>query len=351
MITGIQLQTWAPAPDLVGLARLASRRFETVWLTDQFQSRNIYALLGAIASQVNVSVATGVTFPFGHNPLATASAFATVLELASPSHRVIMGLGSGGPLAGAVMAQPRRVTRVRELISLVRGLWSGEAVSLDDFPVTGAAVGFRPGAKVALTVPVTREIPIVVTGTGPRILELAGEVADGVLMASNFPPHSLGAFRSGRFARVSGLDAVERGRSRSSRERFARIFGVNVSVADDRAAAQAAARRQAALIIGAQPEQALAAAGIDVEEIQGVKAAFREGAGVAGAADRLPQRIADELVVSGTPADVIAGMSELLGYAAAAGFTEAYVGAPVGPQPAEAIRLLGEVVLPEVARA
>ena len=165
-----------------------------------------------------------------------------------------------------------------------------------------------------------------------------------------FPPHSLTAFRSGRFAQVSGLDAVERGRSRSSRERFARIFGVNVSISGDREAAKAAARRQAALIIGAQPEQALAAAGFDPEECRGVKAAFREGAGVAGAAERLPQRLADELVVSGTPHDCIAGVRELLAHAAAAGFTEAYVGAPVGPRPAEAIRLLSEVVLPEVAR-
>ena len=33
MITGIQFQTWAPARDLVELARLASASFETIWLT------------------------------------------------------------------------------------------------------------------------------------------------------------------------------------------------------------------------------------------------------------------------------------------------------------------------------
>jgi 5,10-methylenetetrahydromethanopterin reductase len=351
MITGIQLQTWAPARDLVELARLASGSFETIWLTDQFQSRSISTLLGAIAAQVDCTVASGVTFPFGHNPLATASAFATTSELVRPPHGVVMGLGAGGPLAGAVMTQHQRVPRVREMIALVTALWRGETVSLDEFPLTSAAVGFRPDARVALTVPVEREIPIIVTGTGPQILELAGEVGDGVLMASNFPPHSLAAFRSGRFARSSGLDAVERGRSRSARARFARIFGVNVSVSCDRVAAKAVARRQAALIIGAQPDRALTSAGIDTEACQGVRAAFRDGAGVAGAAERLPQRVADELVVSGTPDECIAGMQELLEHATAASFTEAYIGAPVGPQPAEAIRLLREIVLPEVARA
>jgi alkanesulfonate monooxygenase SsuD/methylene tetrahydromethanopterin reductase-like flavin-dependent oxidoreductase (luciferase family) len=351
MITGIELRGWAPTAELVGLARLASRSFETIWLTDQLQARGISTLLDSIAPQIDCNVATGVTFPFGHDLLATAAAFAAVAEQVRPPHRVVMRVGTGGPLTGPVTAQQERATRVRELIAIVSALWRGETVSLDDFPTTGAAVGFHPGANLAPTVPAAREIPIVVTGTGPRILRLAGEVADGVHLASNFPLHSLGAFRNGRFARVSGLDAVERGRPNSTGQRFAQILGINVSISADREAAQAAARRQAALIIRAQPDQALAVAGFDIEECRGIKAAFRGCAGVAGAAERLPQRLADELVVSGTPHDCIAGLRELLVHAAAAGFTEACVGAPLGPQPAEAIRLLSEVVLPEVARA
>ena len=80
-ITGIQFQAWTTAPQMVEYAREASRRFETIWLTDQFQSRSVSTLLGAIAASVECSVATGVTFPFGRNPIETASTMATLAEL------------------------------------------------------------------------------------------------------------------------------------------------------------------------------------------------------------------------------------------------------------------------------
>jgi hypothetical protein len=54
-------------------------------------------------------------------------------------------------------------------------------------------------------------------------------------------------------------------------------------------------------------------------------------------------------VVSGTPHDCVAALGELLDHARGAGFTEAYVGAPVGPNPREAVELLTTQVLPALA--
>lgn len=350
-IKGIQLQAWSSASTMVEIAEIAGRRFETVWLTDQLQSRSVSTLLGAIASRVSCSVATGVTFPFGRNPLETASSMATLAELVQPPHQAMLGMGTGGALVDALIAKDRPIARVRETVELVRVLWAGGTVSLDDYPLTARAVGFRSGAKAALAIDSVIDVPVIITGTGPKVLELAGELADGVLCASNFPAHSLSAFRSGQFDAVSNMDAVERGRGRSTRPEFRRVYGINLSISSDRDAAKATARRQAALIVGQQSEPTLLAAGFDLDACSGARAAFKEGAGVAGAADRLPQSIADALVISGTPDECLSGVHELLEHAGGAGFTEAYIGAPVGPQPAEAIQLLTDVILPELSHA
>jgi 5,10-methylenetetrahydromethanopterin reductase len=347
-ITAIQLQTWAPSGELVELARRASRRFESVLLTDQFQSRNAYTLMGAMAVQANVGVGTCVTFPFGRSPVEVASAFATLRELVPAQRQVMLGLGTGGALVSAMAHTERPVSRVRELIACCRALWGGEGATFADYPATVVAGELRDDCTVSLNFKTDPNIPIVLTGTGPKILELAGEVADGFLVASNFPQHSLAAFRTGRFNEVSQLGAVDRGRAKSERSNFRRIYGINISVSKDGDAARAATRKQAALIVGKQPDEKLAAAGIDPERCAPVKAAFAEGHGMVGAAEAIPQEVADSLIISGTPGDCIESLSELYEHVSRAGFTEAYIGAPVGPDAGEAVDLLADIVIPAV---
>ena len=57
---------------------------------------------------------------------------------------------------------------------LIRGLWRGDSVELDQFPVLGVAFGFREGAVAKLTYAVPRPASIVVAGVGPKILAVAG---------------------------------------------------------------------------------------------------------------------------------------------------------------------------------
>jgi alkanesulfonate monooxygenase SsuD/methylene tetrahydromethanopterin reductase-like flavin-dependent oxidoreductase (luciferase family) len=132
---------------------------------------------------------------------------------------------------------------------------------------------------------------------------------------------------------------------RSDRPGFARIYGVNLSISKDRDAANAAARRQATLIVSQQPHENLQQVGFEESDYAATRASLHDGDGVARAAELLPQEIADQLVVSGTPDDCVSALGELLDHARGAGFTEAYVGAPVGPDPREAVELLTGHVL------
>nr|ADD73473.1 putative F420-dependent picric acid reductase [Rhodococcus opacus RKJ300 = JCM 13270] len=349
MIKGIQLHGWADGPQMVEVAEIAAGSFETVWLSDQLQSRGVAVLLGAIAARTGVGVGTAVTFPFGRNPLEMASSMATLEEFMPEGRRVTMGIGTGGGLVSALMPLQNPIDRVAKFIAMCLLLWQGPGIRMGDYPQISPALGLREDARASFSWTSKPDVRVLVAGAGPKVLEMAGELADGVICASNFPAHSLAAFRSGQFDAVSNLDALDRGRQRSRRGEFTRIYGVNLSVSADRDSACAAARRQATLIVSQQPPENLHRVGFEPSDYAATRAALKAGDGVDAAADLLPQEVADQLVVSGTPRDCIEGLAELLGYAEDAGFTEDYICAPVGPDPCEAVELLTSQVLPELA--
>jgi alkanesulfonate monooxygenase SsuD/methylene tetrahydromethanopterin reductase-like flavin-dependent oxidoreductase (luciferase family) len=344
---GVQITPWRDARELVALGQRLSTGFDVVWVQDQMPARNVYVLLAALA-HAGCGVGTAVTYPIGRNPIEMASAVATIGELLAPGREVVVGMGTGGAVVGSLLRKDRPVAAVAEAIQLMRALWRGESVDLDDFPVLSQTVGFRAGARAALTYPVARVPEIVVTGVGPRILGVAGAHADGLISASNMPTHSYAALRTGRFAELSGL-AHARAARPADASPLRLIFGINLSVSKDGDAARAHARRQLALVLGNPalwPD--LEAVGLDVASATAAKEAFDAGLGVEGAAARLSASLADALIVAGTPDECVGRVAELRDLAAAQGYTEFYVGAPLGPDPVEAADLLLTRIVPQV---
>jgi alkanesulfonate monooxygenase SsuD/methylene tetrahydromethanopterin reductase-like flavin-dependent oxidoreductase (luciferase family) len=344
---GVQITPWRDARELVALGQRLSEAFDVVWVQDQMPARNVYVLLAALA-QAGCGVGTAVTYPIGRNPVEMASAVATIGELLAPGREVVVGMGTGGAVVRSLLRKDRPVAAVAEAIQLMRSLWQGESVDLDRFPVLGRTIGFRPGALAKLTYPVDRVPEIVVTGVGPRILGVAGAHADGVISASNLPTHSYAAFRTGRFAELSGLGHVTAARPADAPP-LRLIYGNNLSLANDRDAARAHARRQLALVLGNPalwPD--LEAVGLDVESAGAVKDAFDAGLGIEGAAARLSASLADALIIAGTPDECADRVAELRDLAAAHGYREFYVGAPLGPDPMEAADLLLSRIVPQV---
>lgn len=344
---GIQLAPWSSARELLAVGETLRDAVDVVWVQDQMLARNVYVLLAGLA-QAGCGVGTNVTYAVGRNPVEMASSAATIAELVAPGREMVLGFGTGGALVNSLFAKRRPVTVAREAIVLMRALWAGDAVELDGFPVLGEALGFRPGAVARLTFPVERAPAIVVAGVGPKIQKVAATVADGMISASNLPTVSLAAFRCGRFAELCGLEAMRAVRP-PELPPLRLIYGINLSVSADRAAARAQARRQAALT-ASNPAlwDDLAAVGLDVECAAAVKAAVDAGLGLAGAAERVSAELADALVISGTPEEVVGPLLELRGLAEAEGYTEFYIGAPLGPDPAEAADLLRREVIGEV---
>ena len=93
-------------------------------------------------------------------------------------HRFILGLGVGHqqPVEnGHGIPFHRSMTRMRETVEIVRQLLRGERVTYKGqiFNLQDSSLGFTPGRP---------DLPIYLAALGPRMIELAGEIADGVLL-------------------------------------------------------------------------------------------------------------------------------------------------------------------------
>jgi alkanesulfonate monooxygenase SsuD/methylene tetrahydromethanopterin reductase-like flavin-dependent oxidoreductase (luciferase family) len=127
--------------------------------------------------------------------------------------------------------RPHAKDAVRECVDVVRALWRGERVTFD-----GKVVHVH---DVVLDCPLPPAIPVLIAARGPRMLALAGEIADIVHLASLF----LGSdSRSDDLARVAaGARSAQRAPGSYEID-----ISVTVSASHDRAAARRAALRNAA---------------------------------------------------------------------------------------------------------
>jgi 5,10-methylenetetrahydromethanopterin reductase len=176
-----------PSRDLPAYARLAeSLGYERVWAYDSpALYGDVWVALARVAEATErIGVGTAVAVPSLRHPVVTASAIATVEELAPGRLAVAFGTGFT-----ARLAMGKRAMRWRDLaryVAQVRGLLAGEVVQVD-----GAACqllyspGFGPRPPV--------EVPLLVAPAGPKGFAVAHKVADGVVLVGLPPDDERGA--------------------------------------------------------------------------------------------------------------------------------------------------------------
>ncbi|WP_235559524.1 TIGR03557 family F420-dependent LLM class oxidoreductase, partial [Microbacterium sp. Leaf351] len=167
--------------------------FDSVFISDHFQpwmhegghAPAAIPWLGAVGARTSrVLLGTSVLTPtFRYHPAVIAQAFAT-LGLLNPG-RIVLGVGTGEALNEVTLGldwpePPERFQRLKESITLIRELWSGERVTFDGqfYSVTDATVYDRPDELV----------PIYIGAAGPAATKLAGRIADGFITTSGKDP-------------------------------------------------------------------------------------------------------------------------------------------------------------------
>jgi 5,10-methylenetetrahydromethanopterin reductase len=122
----------------------------------------------ALARTTRITVGTAVTNPYTRHVTTTASAFATLAEL-HPG-RVTVGIGRGDSAVRTMGLDPVKTSFLADSVPLLRDLMAGRHVSINGTDVHLRWIQDDPA------------IPIMMPGTGPRNLRLAGSLADRVML-------------------------------------------------------------------------------------------------------------------------------------------------------------------------
>lgn len=295
---GVASLVETPMPDVAAsAARLEELGYDDIWVPDERLLRNVYVSLATMATATgHVGLGTAVTNPYTRHPAMTAAAIATIDELSGGRTRLAMGAGGGLNAYGIDRRTP--VTALREATEIVRRLTSGETVDFRGklFSLHGAHLDF----------PAVRRIPVYLAARGPKILQLAGEIADGAII--------------GGFADASGIAyahrMIDRGLEKADRSAgdVDRMAWLYVSAADNPQAARVAVSRIVlASLVTSRP--ILGDLGIELP------AALRDHLDATGwafpqvsperAAELLPDHILDAFAVYGTPETCLRRLNEI----------------------------------------
>jgi 5,10-methylenetetrahydromethanopterin reductase len=142
--------------------------YESVFVTDvPLAHKDCYAALALCAVQTSrIRLGTGVTNPVTREPSTIAAAITAIHELSGG--RAILGLGTGYSAVYPVGLAPASVGQVEETIRYVRALCEGKEYVKNGLSVRMATAQGR--------------VPILVAASQPRMLRLAGRLADGVIL-------------------------------------------------------------------------------------------------------------------------------------------------------------------------
>ncbi len=202
---GLGLFPTEPPRRIIEVAQLAEALgYSHLWMGDsQAIWREVYINLGAVATATNrIVLGTGVTNPVTRHLSVTASALATLGELTNG--RVALGIGAGDSAVETVGNRPSRLATLETAIIAMRSLFAGESVDLGQ-------------GELHLDWAEPQSIPIIIGASGPRLLHLAGKVADGAIILVGTAPEFLqgalacieaGAKEAGRDLKAEGFKTI-----------------------------------------------------------------------------------------------------------------------------------------------
>jgi len=212
----------APVPEIATLMQgVEAAGFDGAGILDsQLLCRDVFVTMAAAAMQTSrMTIFSAVTNPFTRHASVLAGACQTVEELAPGRIKCI--IGTGYTSASTIGRPPATLAQMRTCITTVKDLLARKAVDFHGIP---GRLGYASG----------RAIPVLMAASGPKAIELAGEVGDGALLMVGYAPGIVAAV----------LERLERGARRSGRrlEDLEVIWAVRVGTADTTAEAQRQAR-------------------------------------------------------------------------------------------------------------
>ena len=312
---GIEFVPQIPLDELVRLVKIAEDvGFEYAWITDHYNNKNVYETLALIAANTEtIKMGPGVTNPYVRSPAISASAIATIDEISNGRATFGIGPGDKATFDALGIAWDKPVSTIKAAIADINTLLAGEKTE------AGAALG---GAKK-----VQDAIPIYMGAQGPKMLETAGEIADGVLINASNPKDYEAA-----------MPMIKKGIGDQAKD-FDVAAYTATSIGTDSEAAKNAAKIVVAFIAAGSPPPVIERHGLP-EGFNTQMGEFLAQGNFGGAIGAVTEEALNAFSVCGTPDEFIPKIEAL----ADMGVTQYVAGSPVGKNVEESIKLLGDVI-------
>lgn len=275
--------------------------FEAVWQAESRLVRDAIVPMAAYAAVTQrIKVGSGVINNWTRNIGLLASTFLTLDDLAP--NRVICGLGAWwDPLAKNVGIERKKpLTAMRETVIVLKKLLNMERVTFNGefIHVNGIELDVVYGRREP------RNVPIMIGATGDQMMEMTGEIADGVVLNYCVAPEY----------NDKAMELLEKGLKKSGRkmEDFDRPQLIVCSVDEDHDKAIDYTKMLLCQYIAQQPHIAKASKVSDevVHEIQSILGWPATKEQVMKAKDLVPEELVLKITASGTPEEAKAKVEE-----------------------------------------
>lgn len=286
MRLGIYFDGFSSASEIMDVAHQAEMAgAESLWFAQHMGYREAMMMAAAVAGVTKSSklVPTAIT-PYLWPSVPTAMSLATLNELAPGRVQIAVSVGNVLNLGESGVEAVKPVRVIREYVENVRALLSGEVVRRDGEieDLRGAHMEFGKGIAV----------PIYVASTGPKVMQLAGQIGDGILLSAGLT-HA--------YTRRC-LEAVEAGARKAGRDpdSVRKAGFINLNVSEDGQAAKAALLRKLAFLFRSRGHsENVKSSNLDIDHQAIIEALSRRD--LDGATRLLPEEAATTFGVAGTP--------------------------------------------------
>ena len=298
--------------------------FDQFWVSNDLFLRSTSVILPMLAqATTKIEIGSCIFNPYTINPAELAMFAATMDELSN--NRFNLGLAAGAKefLQWVGLEQKRPLTAMRETITNIRHLQTGESVPLD-----GQFLQWNSEAFLRFSAP--RVTPIYIGAMGPKMLKLSGELGDGVLPLLFPPEHFFNVkplLETGIALRSPTLSPLD----------FAACIWISLS--SDREAAKRTLAQKIAYYGASLSPLILAQLNLTVEDFAPIQHVLNVERDEAKAVEMVDERML-RIGIIGQPSDVIERLEPLV----AGGAQHLSFGPPLGPDPMAAVALLGQVI-------
>ena len=313
-----------PVNRFIRMAVLAEEAgFDQIWVSNDLFWHSAPVLVAAAARATSrIVLGVGVFNPVSMHPAEIAMVASSLHEVSGGRFNLGLGAGADQFLEWAGLTAGPPVARTGRAIKELRALLSGDAPE-----------GWRPEGRLR-TGPVS--VPIYVGAMGPRMLQLAGRLADGALPLL-LPPQRY------RFA----VEQITEGARRSGRDPESIDVAACIwcSLDADKARATRALASKIAYYGASFSPDVLENASLTIDDFRPIQQAMADGD--VELATTLVTGPMLSLGVAGGVDEVVEACSGLV----AAGARHISFGPPLGPDPEQAIVALGASVIPALKAA